>query len=152
MTTNQSLPAGAIQLALGYAWGREDASGTVTAAPATGPSRIPSSAFAEAFATGQDEYNQERRCMMTNVRSAYERWQASGGRTIWDEYARPAKPVTADDLITRVTEAATRKDAQAILAGVSRATLLAVADQLYIEPCGHGLPCLRASIVAEARS
>jgi hypothetical protein len=60
--------------------------------------------------------------------------------------------MTADDIITAITQAATRKDALAILAGVPRATLLAVADQLYIEPCGHGLPCIRAAIVIEARS
>jgi hypothetical protein len=64
----------------------------------------------------------------------------------------PDSTKTADDVITAITEAPTRKDAKAILAGVPRATLLAVADLLYIDPCGHGLPCLRAAIVCEARS
>jgi hypothetical protein len=78
-----------MQCALGYAWGREDASNARTYEPAgtTG-----SCAFAEAFAQGWDEYNQERRGMMTNVRSAYERWQASSGATIFGEHDRPAKP------------------------------------------------------------
>jgi hypothetical protein len=60
--------------------------------------------------------------------------------------------MTPDDVITRITEAATKADARAILAGVPRATVLAVADQLHIDPCGHGLPCIRAAIVMEARS
>jgi hypothetical protein len=99
MTVNMNLQAArhesAIQLALGYAWGREDAGGTVTAGPASGTPQIPSSAFADAFAQGQDEYDTERRGMMTNVRSAYERWQATNGQTIWDSWARPAKPLPA---------------------------------------------------------
>ena len=78
----------ATQCALGYAWGVEDTSGIRTAQPAniTG-----CSAFADAFAQGWDEYNTDRRGMMTNVRSAYERWQASNGQTIWDEHTRPAE-------------------------------------------------------------
>jgi hypothetical protein len=77
--------------ALGYAAGREDGSGVPTAQPDQRSGFI---AFAEAFADGWDEYNQERRGMLTNARSAYERWQATGGQTIWDEHERPAKPAT----------------------------------------------------------
>jgi hypothetical protein len=79
----------ALQHALGYAAGREDASGVPTAQPGE---RAGFTAFADAFADGWDEYNTERRDMMTNARAAYDRWQATGGQTIWDEYARPAKP------------------------------------------------------------
>jgi hypothetical protein len=82
----------ALQHALGYAAGREDGSGQPTAQPGgdLGPSGFV--AFANAFADGWDEYNQGRRGMMTNARGAYERWQATGGQTIWDEHERPAKP------------------------------------------------------------
>jgi hypothetical protein len=82
----------AMQLASGYAWGCEDTAGLPTRATAENPSG--SYAFALAFAAGWDEYNSERRGMMTNVRSAYERWQATSGATIWEAGTRPAKPRT----------------------------------------------------------
>lgn len=90
MTVTNSL-----ELALGYAWGREDASGIVTAGPASGNPQIPSSAFAGAYAQGRLEFDTDRRGMMPSVRSAYDRWQATNGATIWDEHTRPAKPVTS---------------------------------------------------------
>jgi hypothetical protein len=78
-----------MQCALGYAWGRADAGNVPTFEPAgtTG-----SYAFALAYAQGWDEFNAERRGMMTSVRSAYERWQATRGATIFGEHDRPAKP------------------------------------------------------------
>ncbi len=86
----------AILQALGYAWGQEDATGRPPWATPEDPSG--SMAFAKAYAQGWDEYNQDRRGMMTNLCSAYERWQATGPDkpTIWDEHTRPAKPATAE--------------------------------------------------------
>jgi hypothetical protein len=61
--------------------------------------------------------------------------------------------MTADDLITAVTEAATERDAQRIANGVhSRTLLLATADLLYIDAAGHSSGWLRKAIVREARS
>ena len=60
--------------------------------------------------------------------------------------------LTADDIITRITEAPTEADALAALASVPRAMLLAVADQLYIDPYGRSSAVVRRAIVAEARS
>lgn len=71
------------RLASGYAWGREDASGTRTAAT---DDRDGSYLFARAYAAAQDDYNRERRGSMMTVRDAYARWQDSGGRTIEDEH------------------------------------------------------------------
>lgn len=74
----------AMQCAIGYAWGREDQGGTTS--PAAGKTAVdstPSLDFAEAFATAQDEYNREQRWFMTNVRSAWERWNVSGGKSIF---------------------------------------------------------------------
>ena len=61
--------------------------------------------------------------------------------------------VTVDDIITAVTEATTDAYAQQVIATVrSRAMLLSVADQLYIEdPAAHKSPWLRKAIVREAR-
>lgn len=59
----------------------------------------------------------------------------------------------ADDIVTRVTEAATRADATRVIEGVREmATLRAVADLLYVEAEGHGAPWLRRAIVNEARA
>jgi hypothetical protein len=76
--------------ALGYAWGHEDASGDCTWATPENPTG--SFAFATAYAQGWDEYNEDWRGMMTSLRSAYARWQATGpdNMTIWDEHTRPA--------------------------------------------------------------
>jgi hypothetical protein len=68
-------------LAMGYAWGREDASGTKTAVP--GERFLGDLAFAEEYAQGYDDFNSGRRCSMDNVRAAYEHWQASGGRSVF---------------------------------------------------------------------
>jgi hypothetical protein len=68
--------AEALQHALGYAAGREDASGVKTHGDFT--------KFAEAFATGWDDYRAEKLGMMTNAREAYRRWQESRGATIFD--------------------------------------------------------------------
>jgi hypothetical protein len=70
-------------LAMGYAWGREDASGTATAGDSQNPFRTGYLAFAEAYAQGYDDFNNGRRCSMNNVRAAYEHWQASGGRSVF---------------------------------------------------------------------
>jgi hypothetical protein len=79
-------------------------------------------------------------------------------RTTGTRHAKRAKGVlsnvTPDDVITAITKAATEDDALAVMDGIrSRALLLAVADQLYIDdPNGHGNPWLRNAIVKEARS
>ena len=70
----------AIQCALGYAWGREDASGTPTAGD---PNSVTTMQFAAAFAQGWEDYNTQKRGDMTSVRSAYDQWQASGGKSIF---------------------------------------------------------------------
>jgi hypothetical protein len=77
----------ALQHALGYAAGREDASGTRTASGRW--TRQKSSGFmdfADAYAQGWDDYNHERRVSMTNARDAYDQWQATSGATIFREY------------------------------------------------------------------
>lgn len=71
----------ATQLAMGYAWGREDASGTPTVT--AGPGGNGARQFSEAFAQGQDDFNSEKRYNMTPVREAYEAWQLTNGRTIF---------------------------------------------------------------------
>lgn len=70
----------AMQRALGYAWGREDASGQLTAGD---PNATTTCEFATAYAAGWEDYNTEKRGNMTPVRDAYERWQATGGRSIF---------------------------------------------------------------------
>jgi hypothetical protein len=69
----------ALELALGYAWGREDSSGTRTVQPAnlTG-----CSAFAEAFADAQHAFNTDQRVSMFPVRDAYDRWTDTRGLTV----------------------------------------------------------------------
>lgn len=71
------------QHGLGYAAGREDASGTATATSPAEPHRSGFTAFAAAFAQGWGDYNTCRRHMMTNCRDAYDQWQESGGLTIF---------------------------------------------------------------------
>ena len=74
----------AMQHGLGYAAGREDASGVRTAeVPGDPQMRSGFLAFAQAYAQGWDDFNSGARCSMTNARDAYDRWQESGGRTIW---------------------------------------------------------------------
>lgn len=70
----------AIRTGLGYAWGREDASGVLTVGD---PNRVTTYEFAEAYAEGWDDYNSQKRCDMTNVRSAYDHWQSSKGESIF---------------------------------------------------------------------
>jgi hypothetical protein len=74
MTRNEAL-----ELALGYAWGAEDTSGKRTAqlGNLTG-----CSAFAEAFADAQDDFNNERRMNMFPVSDAYRRWNETNGLTV----------------------------------------------------------------------
>ena len=69
-----------LQHGLGYAAGREDASGVPTVSPDDRSGFI---AFAEAYAAGWEEYNTEARGFMTNARDAYDTWQATGGRSIF---------------------------------------------------------------------
>jgi hypothetical protein len=83
--------------ACGYAAGREDASGIPTV-PAPGSPRGDGSGwldFADAFAQAQDDYNHGRRGMGTNCKAAYERWTATGGRTIDDEADERAAAIRA---------------------------------------------------------
>jgi hypothetical protein len=69
----------AFNKAIGYAWGREDASGVKTAEKdgLSGCYR-----FAEAFRDMYADFNAEKRCWATNTRSAYDRWQETYGETI----------------------------------------------------------------------
>ena len=60
--------------------------------------------------------------------------------------------MTADNVITRITEASTEEDALTIMRSVPHSLLLAVADQLHTDPYGHGDPWLRRAVVAEARA
>jgi hypothetical protein len=73
------------QHALGYACGREDASGTPThpAMGKTSGDSVPWMDFAEAYAEAWDDFNHEKRWYMTNARSAYDTWNASKGVTIF---------------------------------------------------------------------
>lgn len=71
------------QHALGYAAGREDASGIKTAEPTTLPGFM---AFADVFGQAWDDYNNQHRFMMTNARDAYDTWQATNGQTIFRRY------------------------------------------------------------------
>lgn len=68
-------------LALGYAWAYEDATGRPTAGG--NATAISSATFAMAFTAGWSDYNAAKRGSMTSVQSAYFSWQASGGRTIF---------------------------------------------------------------------
>lgn len=74
----------ALQHAIGYASGREDTSNIPTVPSLEHPDRAGWMAFADAFAKGWDDYNADRRYWMTNARDAYNTWQASNGRTIFD--------------------------------------------------------------------
>ncbi len=72
----------AMQCALGYAWGQEDASGSKTYEPK--PATTSGSfSFAEAFAAGWAEYNAELRHFMVCVSDAYRRWNETEGETIF---------------------------------------------------------------------
>lgn len=77
------------QHALGYAAGREDASGVKTVPAADRPVLPGFLTFADAFAQGWDDFNNERRFSMTNAQAAYEAWQASEGRTIFKDELKP---------------------------------------------------------------
>jgi hypothetical protein len=55
-----------------------------------------------------------------------------------------------DKIITAITEAPDEASALATLAGVPRATLLAVADQLYLDAYGRASATVRRAIVNEA--
>ena len=70
----------ATQHGLGYAAGREDASGTPTVSPTDAPGFL---TFADAYAAGWGDFNAERRHYMTNARDAYDTWQTSRGLTIF---------------------------------------------------------------------
>ena len=60
--------------------------------------------------------------------------------------------MTADDVITAVTEAASLAEARSIVCATPPRTLAEVADILYIDADSHSAPWLRAEIVREARS
>lgn len=74
----------AIQLALGYAWAWEDATGIPTPTATETPGTL---AFAEAFAQGQDEFNRDLRHVMISVQDAYRTWTQTHGGTIFPAYA-----------------------------------------------------------------
>jgi hypothetical protein len=63
-----------------------------------------------------------------------------------------ARPVTADDVVTAITQASTAEDALGVLAGVGGAALEAVADLLFVDTAGHGAPWVRRACAAEARA
>ena len=75
MTRNE-----AQRLASGYAWAREDCTHvpTATTTAASGDWE-----FSNAYASGWDDYNNELRGCMITVRGAYERWQATGGTSVF---------------------------------------------------------------------
>lgn len=75
----------AMQCASGYAWGREDGTGTATVVPEGTADTNGSWVFARAFADGYEDYNSEARSSMVNVRAAYERWQGTRGQSIFPE-------------------------------------------------------------------
>ena len=58
----------------------------------------------------------------------------------------------ADTLITHVTEASTAERAEAIVRQYKPSVIRAAADQLYIDPEGHGVAWLRRQVVTEARA
>jgi hypothetical protein len=66
--------------ALGYAEGREDASGVRTASPTEAPGCL---VFAEAYAVIQRWFDAQVTHWMPCIRDAYEQWQAAGGRPNW---------------------------------------------------------------------
>jgi len=89
MNTDQAMQHG-----LGYAAGREDASGVRTVAAASAPDGVGFMAFAEAYAAGWTDYNRDMRHFMTNARSAYDAWQETGGVSIFrDESDRTVQIV-----------------------------------------------------------
>jgi len=60
--------------------------------------------------------------------------------------------MTADTLVTMVTEAATEAQAVDIMRMASRSAVVAVADLLHVEADGHSLATVRRACVREARS
>ena len=84
----------AMQHGLGYAAGREDASFVATHPSDTEPELSGFHAFAKAYADGWDEYNRGERGYMTTAQYAYDSWQRTGGRTIFDPvFGRNPPPV-----------------------------------------------------------
>jgi hypothetical protein len=78
--------------AMAYAWARDDARkefsafvhaeyGTPTVTPAGATSG--DWAFSEAYAQGQEDYNEQRRGDFIPVQDAWANWQASGGRSVF---------------------------------------------------------------------
>lgn len=60
--------------------------------------------------------------------------------------------VNVDDVITAITDAPTAEKALEIMAGIPAPMVRTVADQLHIDPAGHGIPWLCDAIVGEAKS
>jgi hypothetical protein len=75
----------AIQHALGYAAGREDASSVRTVHPDPANKGTGFFQFADAYAAGWTAYNSQTRFYMTSCRDAYDTWQATSGRTIFKD-------------------------------------------------------------------
>lgn len=59
---------------------------------------------------------------------------------------------TPDEVITVATRATDAADAARQLAGVPARVIAAAADQLHIDPEGHGAPWALRAVIAEARS
>jgi hypothetical protein len=79
----------AVYQALGYAWGREDASHVKTSAALALPQRhhpgtTGAFAFATAYADESDKFNRSpsRAAYLPSVSLAYENWQDSAGATV----------------------------------------------------------------------
>lgn len=60
--------------------------------------------------------------------------------------------MSPDTVITHITEASTDDKALAIVRKYPPRMIRLVADQLHIDPEGHGVAWLRMAIVVEARS
>lgn len=73
----------AMQHGLGYACGREDASGVPTVKGPDPEAITGWYEFAKAYAQGWDDFNRQQSGYMTNCRDAYDAWQASEGKTIF---------------------------------------------------------------------
>ena len=72
--------------ALGYAEGREDASGVATVSPTEAPGCL---VFAEAYAARQGAFNAQVKHRVPCIQAAYDDWQAAAGRPEWADLTMP---------------------------------------------------------------
>ena len=75
-----------------------------------------------------------------------------GRWTRFGEYTAETTDLTADDLVTAITQAPDEASAMAVLADVPRTLLDEVADLVYIDPVGRSSAVVRRAIIREARS